>query len=305
MNTFLAIIPIFLVIVAGYGLRALHIVKPSWISALNGFVYYVALPALIIQSFTGLAWREPAVGQALLANLGLVVVSAIVLATSLRLSRLSRKLQAAIFLVGLVGNTVYLGIPVAAATLPTNQPSLTAAISTVQLVASMVVALIAIEWIFLGSRNASRITGSLIRNPLMIALALGLILSFVPLPSSLNTFLNPALKLLAVTASPVALFALGAFLHGHARPRQLGLILTASSIKLIALPLLALFLLPFLGMHTAGLAPSVLLAAMPTAVTAFVLAETYKLDRQFAAAVMVATTIISLVTLPLIARFIG
>lgn len=301
MNSLMAILPIFIIILAGYALRALHVVKPSWVSALNGFVYYVALPALIIQSFAAIRLTDSIISSSLLANLGVVVLIAIVLAISLKLSKLSSKLQATIFLTVLVGNTVYLGIPVVTASLPEASLTIVAAIGAVQLVTAMIISLIAIEWLFLKSRNNARLTISLVQNPLIISLAIGLILSFLKLPTLADSLLTPALKVLAATASPLALFTLGAFLHGHTKPKRIGLLLSTSAGKLIITPLIFLYALPLLGVtQLVNLHTSIILAAMPTAVTAFVLAETYKLDQEFAAGAMVTTTILSLITLPII-----
>lgn len=301
MNSLMAILPVFIIILAGYALRALHVVKPSWVSALNGFVYYVALPALIIQSFAAIRLTDSTISRGLLANLGVVVLIAVVLACVLKLSKLSNKLQATIFLTVLVGNTVYLGIPVVSASLPDASLTIVAAVGAVQLVAAMIISLIAIEWLFLKSRNNKRITMSLIQNPLIISLAIGIIFSFVRLPTLAGSLIAPALKVLAATASPLALFTLGAFLQGHTKPKRLGLLLSTGASKLVITPLIFLYMLPFLGVtQLTNLHTSIILAAMPTAVTAFVLAETYKLDQEFAAGAMVTTTILSLITLPII-----
>lgn len=305
MNSLIAILPIFIIILAGYSLRALHVVKPSWVSALNGFVFYVALPALIVLSFSSINLFDPAISKLLMANFALIGLAAILLAGILKLSKLSSKLQATIFLVVLVGNTVYLGIPVITATLPAATPELTAAISAIQLVAAMIIALLAIEWLFLGSRDYLRISGSLSKNPLLISLGIGILMSFISLPTSIDHLLTPALKLLAATASPLALFTLGAFLHGHGRPKRWGTLLLSSTGKLIFLPVLAWLFLPQLGLPTdASLQASILLAAMPTAVTAFVLTESYHLDRDLAATTMVITTALSAVSVPVIISLI-
>lgn len=305
MRTVLAILPIFMVIAAGYSLRAIHIVKPSWVSALNGFVFYVALPALIILSFANLSWSDPTVTQALLSNLTVTTLVGIALAIILKLTRLPKKLQATLFIVIMVSNTVYLGIPIANATLAASKGELTAAISSVQLVAMLIISLLAIEWVFLGARDNARIATNLMRSPLVIALGIGLFLSFVKLPSTTFDIVTPALKLLASTASPLALFALGAFLHGHGRPKRWPTLITASIAKLLLIPLGFALLLRLFGVSMAATSTSVVLAAMPTAVTAFVLTETYKLDRELSANVMVITTILSLITLPLIISLVS
>ena len=50
---------------------------------------------------------------------------------------------------------------------------------------------------------------------------------------------------------------------------------------------------------------TVLMMSMPTAVTAFVLADTYDLDTTFVASVMMVSTVASVVAVPVIANLLG
>ena len=118
MGTFLTILPIFLIIALGYGLRARNIVKASWVKPLNSFVYNVGLPALIVYSFATLQWRELLAGRLLGYQVLIVVVTAILIAILVRALPMSNKDRAAIYLAALLGNTVYLGIPLVSSALP-------------------------------------------------------------------------------------------------------------------------------------------------------------------------------------------
>lgn len=79
---------------------------------------------------------------------------------------------------------------------------------------------------------------------------------------------------------------------------MLGLALT---LKLAILSLLAWLVFTMFKTPTAGLEISVLIVGMPTAVTAFVLSETYKLDTAFAAMAMLVSTTVSFFTLSILA----
>ncbi|MBP9827474.1 AEC family transporter [Candidatus Saccharibacteria bacterium] len=304
MNTFFTIIPIFLLIGLGFILRANNIVKANWVKILNNFVYYVSLPAVIIYSFATLKWSEPGVGTLLWVNLAALAFSTLIITLLLHFSRLDKKTQAVMFLVATVGNTVYLGVPLVQSVLPgiadSNTDAVITAVGVIQLVAALIVAFIMIEYYFLKSKNARFIIQKLIANPLILAIIVGAFLALTGWPKWLDSSIGISLRLLSATASPVALFALGAFLYGHDLKKHLGRLGFISALKLIILPFIfALFTL-YLGVTGEGRAVTILMAGMPVAVTAFVLAETYKLDKSFTAAAMLATTLASMVVIPIL-----
>jgi predicted permease len=110
--------------------------------------------------------------------------------------------------------------------------------------------------------------------------------------------------MLAATASPVALFALGCFLYGHIGAKKIKLLIAAVCVKLALDPLLAYIISNKLTSDSSVVHTTMLMAAMPTAVTAFVLAKTYKLNTAFVANAMLASTVLSVATLSLFVQFV-
>jgi predicted permease len=159
----------------------------------------------------------------------------------------------------------------------------------------MVIALVVIEFLYSNTNDVKKIAKHISKNPLVIASFAGIALSFVTFSENIDQAVNDTLLLLALTASPVALFALGAFLSGHKVKKDIPLIGLTVGLKLIALPLIAYILFENViqADETARLS-TILLASMPTAVTAFVLSESYKLDATFVAVTMLVSTILSL-----------
>lgn len=309
MGTFLTILPIFLIIALGYGLRARNIVKASWVKPLNSFVYNVGLPALIVYSFATLQWRELLAGRLLGYQLLIVVVTAVLIAILVRALPMNNKDRAAIYLAAMLGNTVYLGIPLVSSALPgvvtTDVTSITTAVGVVQLVASLLVGLVGIEYVFLGTRDIRFITKHLIINPLTLSIVAGFALAFLGWPQWLDRSIGVPLKMLAGTASPLALFALGSFLYGHKINRKQSRLGLAVGLKLIGVPLIAWAVMVAAQIFSTERNITVLMMSMPTAVTAFVLADTYELDTTFVASVMMVSTIASVVAVPVIANLLG
>ena len=56
MALFIIVAPIFALILLGWVARRFGLVKESAVDVLTGFVYYIALPALIVQSLLSIQW---------------------------------------------------------------------------------------------------------------------------------------------------------------------------------------------------------------------------------------------------------
>lgn len=78
----------------------------------------------------------------------------------------------------------------------------------------------------------------------------------------------------------------------------------ASAVRLLVLPLLAFFILKLLGFSDMLLSTCVLLVAMPAAATTAIFTEMYEGDTSFAARVVALSTLLSLITVPLIILFL-
>jgi predicted permease len=210
--------------------------------------------------------------------------------------RTDRKTKAALFLTALVGNTIYMGFPLVGSAARQADFAAVVAAGTIHLAVGIALSILAVEFYVLRSKNIKTYVLDFIKHPLILSMALGFALSFVKLPEASGA-LKRTLLMLGSTASPVALLALGGFLHGRFMRHHLAQAWLSVVLKLVLFPLF-LFLASFafvLPGHQAGI--SALLAGMPTAVTAFVVAEKYKLDESFVASCIVLTTVVSLFTI--------
>jgi malonate transporter and related proteins len=108
-------------------------------------------------------------------------------------------------------------------------------------------------------------------------------------------------EMLMRSAAPVALFAMGVTVSLRGKPelnRDLG---TLSFIKLFVHPMLAFAAVYlFVSADTSWLQVAVMMAALPTATNAFILARQYNAYVAGAGAAVIATTAVSVITIPLI-----
>ncbi len=296
MEIIQVVLPIFAIIGLGFLLRRRHVVTDEWVHVLNTFVYYISLPALIVSSFRQTVWSNSHLLGLLGFNvLGLIGFS-VLLVLLLSFLRMERKLKAAIYLTALVGNTIYMGFPLVTGAVEQKQYSDAIVAGTAHFAIGLAFSILAVEFFVLRTKNVKTYILDFVRHPLIVSLAVGIALSFVRIPA-IDGFVNKTLAMLGATASPVALFALGGFLHGKFHPRHAQLAALSVVLKLAIFPLLLAVAAALCGLDQPQTRVSGLMAAMPTAVTAFVISEKYGLDKEFVANCIILSTIISLISI--------
>ena len=304
-------LPIFGVILAGLLAGRWRILGVEATAALNAFVSYFALPVL----FFGTLARTPVrvvLDPDLMLGFSLVVLATFALgmlstwlAVRGGLARMSLQGIAASW-----GNVGYMGVPLCLAAFgePGLPPAMLAVIVTS--IISMVFGVMLIELEVAagpGSLHGPVVTflnaaWNVARNPLPLSIVAGIVWSGLALP--LPTPIEKWLDLLGAAASPCALFAIGLFLsdkpvsdtgqsvrHGLA---EAGL---ATLIKLLVQPLLAAVVLPwFIDLKSVAGQAALVMASLPTAANAFVLAKQFNIQVEQNTASVLLSTACSVVT---------
>lgn len=294
------VLPVFGIVLCGYAAGRLKLLGPGSSEALNGFVYWVSLPALFMQGLAkaplGLIFDGPLIAAFLLAIAAIFVLSLVVARLLFPGSLGAHALHA---LAASFPNSGYMGIPLfllafgEAGSLPVIVANVAQSIT----VFFLVLFLIELEGGTgpLGTRLL-KIAGNLLLNPFLIgaALGLGLNASGIGLVGPFETLV----KTLGAAASPCALFALGLFMVGKPITRGLPEVSWLAVAKLVLHPLAAwliaahVFALP--GETVRAL---VLIAALPTGALVFVVAQRYNVFVQRGSAAVLVSTVLSLVTI--------
>lgn len=302
----LVILPVFALILAGVIARRTGVLGPHATRELNRFVVWLALPCLLFDIVAHARWAD-------LWRPGFIAAFAggsfgvFVLALALRWNKRRPLADAAID--GLnagYANTGFIGFPLAAAVFGASAltPTLIAAILTVCVLFGF--ALILVEAGLQGEGHPAQIVGkvmlSLGKNPLLVAPVAGAVVPLLglTLPAPAESFL----KLLGGAASPCALVALGLFLAD--KREGAASVPTADTVLLVALklalqPLLTWILAVFVcHLPPALTAACVVLAALPTGTGPFMVAEFYRRESAVTARVILVSTVLALLTLPLL-----
>jgi len=298
LQTLTIVIPVFAVILLGYGVGKTRLFSEEGVRALTGFCFYVAIPAVLFRTMAGL--EAP-------AGFDFAIVAAFYSATLLTygLAMLTSRFvfglalaEQAIFAAGATySNILLVGLPLVltafgpAATLP--QSAILAFQSVILIsLTSIVVELGRGE----GESGAGGI-GAILRsaglalatNPIIVSMALGIAWGRTGL--GLHAIVDTSLAFLGQAATPTALFALGASLTRFRLGGDLRQVAALGLFKLAVLPALVFVSAKYVfALAPLSVAVATISAAMPSGVNAFVLAMRYELLVARVAAAVIATT---------------
>lgn len=289
---------LFILIGAGFLCMKTRILTRDGISGITSFVVNVTLPALILQSM------QVPVTDAMLAQLvPLLFVLVAFYAVSFtaaflvpRLSGTSSDLETGVIRFMMIfSNLGFMGFPVSAAVFG---PESLFYVSIFNMTFSLLVFSVGV--ILLRPDMGKYLDKKLFLNPGIVAsgVGLGLFLTGAQIPGPFAD----ALDLLGSVTSPLAMIIVGALLATLPAERLLTdrAVWTVASFRLLIIPV-ALFLVlrPFID-DPLLLGIPVLLAAMPAAANTVMLAEEYHVDSALASRGVFLTTMLCIVTIPLI-----
>lgn len=292
MHTALALFPDFALILLGYGLRRWMSLGDHFWTGLEKLVYFVLFPALLFNAITKtpLSFAAvPLIGTGAAAMLGAMLL-ALVARPLFPITPISFASQ---FQCAFRFNT-YIGLAIAA------KLHSAAGIAALGLLAGGMVpfANLAAVWA-LARHGTTSIWRELAKNPLFLATLGALLwnLAGFGVPAPVGHFLGR----LAEAAIALGLLAVGAALklRGTLGHDGRGAAAYFLAVKLLAMPLIALLVARQIGLTGIHFDVVLVFAALPTASSAYILAQRMGGDGARVAWLISASTLLGMVTLPL------
>lgn len=140
-------------------------------------------------------------------------------------------------------------------------------------------------------------------NPNIIAVELGLLRCLLPI--DLPYFLNYSIEKVGSTVSPLSMILVGAILADvDIRTIFKKSVFFVAAIRLLLLPLLTIGIVRLFKVDATVSGVALVLTAMPVGTTTALLAAKYKADVDFASKCVFVTTLLSLITVPILMLFI-
>ncbi len=306
------LLPIFLIIGLGWGLRTWRALPDGFFAGLNSLVFFIGLPALLLVKIA----TSPLQGGPALRIFWVVLAATVVVTVAAyplaRLLRLDGPGTGSFVQAAMRGNLAYIGLPVVFFALG----DLAAASgeidieTTAMLVLAPTVPLYNLACVIILAQGAGRdghasrrpsvatLARKVVGNPLLIAclLGLGLALAGVTLPKTVVRTLQP----LGQMALPLALLSIGASFCRGGLHRQVGPALVASLLKVVVAPLLGLLVARGLGLSGLETRMALIFLACPTAITGYIMAEQLGADADLASGAIVLSTLLSILPLAVI-----
>lgn len=145
--------------------------------------------------------------------------------------------------------------------------------------------------------SVKEILKGIIRNPLIIAVILGTVASQIGF--RIPVIATRTMSYLEVLATPLALITIGASFTLQKSTQNLKPIVLSSLLKLIIIPLCAVSLAMILGFNHEDVVLIYILFGVPTATMSYIMTAAMNGDKELAANIIMATTLLSNITLTL------
>jgi len=323
LDLLLLFVPFFALVLLGWGAARQGLLPLDGIGALNSFVLYFGLSAMVFRlSASGALMQEGLLGLLLAYGVAGTVVTVLALIWGVR-AGLVRRDGGLVALVTAFPNTGFLGLPLLTGLLG---PQAAGPVAATLIVDVLVLSSLCLAWAH--SHAAKEAPGDdpheawhaalaslkgALRNPLLWSMAVGM--GFAALGWRLPHPADETVRLLGLSATPTALFTLGAILaRSQMQPARAGVARPAiwlpAVLKLAVHPAIVCAVgwgLQRAGvpLTSAGLLTVTMAAALPSASNVSMLAEREGANTTLVARVILWTTALALLTVTLWAHGLG
>ncbi|WP_297897573.1 AEC family transporter [Shewanella sp.] len=312
MTILIPLFAVFGIMLLGAVVQKLRLLPVETDQVLNQYVYYIAFPAILL-----IALAQQPIDEILQwgfiagYSTAMVIIYLICLGISLIAQPKKHAIAAIRALNATFGNTAFIGIPLLIILFPQQQSALVAAaIASLLSVLMFAVALVSLE---LATNTQRQQHAALImlmavgKNPIVIGclIGVGISASGIKLPSGLAMMIQQ----IGNTSSPCALFAVGMVLAKAMRYQKDSSLFSLANFvelsvinlfKLAVQPALAFVMLKCFGVSGDYLVMGVILSALPTAASVYLLAQRYNTQASTSAQGILFGTLVTFFSLPIL-----
>lgn len=299
------VVPILLLIGAGFISRKIGVLRPGDERVLSTYVYYFALPALFFINVAETTFTSEILPFIFSGIIPIFIVLGIYILLYF-LFQFQKSTLYLLILSTIFGSVAFFGIPFITFAFPAEGERL-ATISTAFIaVVSVTVSLTALEMYKL--KKSAKLAGiknvavRLSKNPLILSIILGSIISLVGI--RIPDPISAPLHMLGSTTSTVAIFMLGVFLYGR-KYTNIGEAFKLSLLRMIYLPIITFLTTIFFGVTGIESSVLILMHGTPVAISMIVLSERYNFYKETIASLILISTLSATVYLNLWLLLLG
>ena len=294
---FNAVVPVFILLLIGYASVASRLFSDSMVDTLMRYAIKIGIPCLLFNATSVIdlssAFNWPALGAFYLA-------ASISFALGILCSRLIFKRRpgesVAIGFGALYSNLVLIGLPITERALGPEFMPMTITLVSIHTPFCYLLGISVMESVRADGRGLLAtvvvVIETMFNNSLMIAIALGFLVNIsqlaVPVP------IDEALRMIQLSAMPLALFGLGGILRRYSLTKSLRESSCVSLLSLVVHPALTLGLCVVLQVDEMLRNVVVLMASTAPGVNAYLFANMYERGQSVAASSVLLSTLVSL-----------
>ncbi|WP_339806334.1 AEC family transporter [uncultured Marinobacter sp.] len=293
-----ALVPVFVLIVAGHLFRRWNFPGEGfWLQA-ERFTYYALFPAMLIYKLGQARLPASAYGDILVLIGVMLIAMTLVLVMIQLIWRWPGEIYSSVFQGGIRFNS-YVGLAAAGMLLGDEGISLIAVAVAIKVPLLNLLCIVMFSLTCRkGALRLKPLVRAIVTNPLIIGSVVGVIWSFFRI--GFHPVVAGILEPLSDLALPLGLMCVGAGLQLKALRSASMPFLVSSVAKLVIFPVLTLGLAMALGMDGRLVQVAILLAALPTATSSYILARQLGGDAPLMAAIISGQTLLAMITLPLL-----
>lgn len=293
-----ATIPIFLVMVIGYILKALHILDEHFVKTLNTFNYKVSLPVLLFRDIAESDFYSVWDTRYVLYCFLVTLTSIVVIWTAAGFLYRNKAQLGELVQASYRSSAAVLGIAFIQNIYGTSGMAPLMIIGTVPLYNIAAVLILSFTGPASHGLDKSSLKASIrgiLTNPIIIGILLGMIVSACRI--SFPVIITKTISNISVLATPLALIGLGAGFEGRKALKEIVPTSVATLLKLVVLPAVFLPLAVAMGFTGEKLVAILVMLGSPTTVSCYIMAKNMGHEGTLTSSVVVATTFLSSITL--------
>ena len=294
MNAFIIIAPVFAILILGYGLGRTKLFPENSDKAIITFVWYVAVPALLFRSMATNATPNSAELILILGYYsGLFFVYFLATLIMGYVFKGPMDQRASFAFSCCFANGIFIGLPIIESMYGAEGVRLLLIILSVHSFSLISTSTLIVETSRQGTDGLHKVAvktlSTLLKNPILIALFIGLSWAWLELP--FPELLDRMTAFPAAAAAPCGLFAAGMSLSNVHIAGDIKQAVTGSILKIIILPLVVYSSTKYIyGLPEVWVGVATMLAAMPSGIIAYSFAVEYNAaPRRSASIVMLST----------------
>lgn len=302
---FINVAPVFLLILIGFLVARTGLMREETGDALAEFVFKIALPTLIFRTLAEAHFEGASPFRLWIAYFGGVAVTWTVgHLIAKHLFKRDEKIGVIAGMSSAFANNVFIGLPLVGRSVGDDGLVAISILLAIHLPLMMVAGTILMEHasskVDGGGRRSiatvlKQVGANLVRNPLVIALTLGIAFNLSGL-GALPVVLKSVVDQIAAVTAASALISLGMTLKKYPVRGNLSLAAMMAVLKLLLLPAAVFGLAHLLGLSKPWTAAMVLTSSVPTGINAWIIATRFRSGQSLAASVISITTIFGVVS---------